>query len=97
MVPLTPWVYGLPPVITILTLALMVDLVERFLEYVVRAICGRDRAPPERSADLWILAALLTLALFVPGLGSVFALGLVLIVLDLVSRRERRENREKAG
>ncbi|MDK2465257.1 MAG: hypothetical protein QI223_10885, partial [Candidatus Korarchaeota archaeon] len=69
MLPSTSWVDGLPPVLALLTLALMVDLVERLLEYIGRAICGWDRAPPERSVDLWVLAALITLVLFVPGLG----------------------------
>ena len=91
-----PWPGGtdvLPPILQLLALVLLVDLVERVLELVGKAFCGWKEIPSSRSRDLWVLAVLLALLLSVPGLGlgSIFALGLILIALDLISPPDRVE------
>ncbi len=85
------WPGGLPLLFSLLVLALMVDLVERFLEQIGKSICGWERVPPDKARDLWVTAALLVLALSIPGLGlgSVFSLAIILLILDIASQRER--------
>ena len=39
------------------------------------------------------MAALLVLALSIPGLGSIFSLVLILLILDIVSQREKEGER----
>jgi len=61
------WLGGLPLLVSLLTLALMVDLVEGVLEHIGKSICGWEEVPPERVRDLWVVAALLVLAISIPG------------------------------